>query len=89
MIDYEALGNALALVQAARREAQEELDAVALARSRGEGDQTNEEEPQALAALVRQLDTAARELQAAVRTGAQQLPALRTRLSLGRSAGPG
>jgi hypothetical protein len=82
MIDYAKLTTALELALASRRDAQAELDAanlVQVAAAQG----ASEEEVQTLAALVRQLDTAARELQAALKTGNRQLVEVRARKGRG------
>ncbi len=68
MHDRPALLQALETITTARRNAIAELDDVRAAQLTATEPPTNEELPQTLGALVRQLDNAARELTDAIRT---------------------
>lgn len=68
MIDRSGLRTILEQLLAARREAQADLDAAQSGALASPGLPSSEEMPQTLAALVRQLDTAAREVKNAIYT---------------------
>jgi hypothetical protein len=68
MYDRPALLQALETITAARRDAIAELDTARTARLAATEPPNNQELPQTLGALVRELDNAARELADAIRT---------------------
>ena len=69
MLDRAALLTALETITAARRAIMAELDTARAADLASATPAPNEELPQTLSALVRQLDTAAHELSDAIRNG--------------------